>query len=241
MKQKIKIMKHKQQPTDQEIQSYMNFDRLLDSRKIALNTMRNAAMLKWGVSALALSAVVGTVILFNTLNSDEQGSSKKYTDTIHMERVLPTVPVDTITDQHQLQSSASEKESGVSSAPRKIESAPVKKSKPKEKETAESGYVQAEPINGYPDLYNYFNTHLVYPTEGLKDSIQGVQTISFIVNKDGKAEQIEVVKSLGEPFEKESKRLIETMPDWKPATLDGKPVASRVSLPLTFQIQKIKK
>jgi hypothetical protein len=53
-------------------------------------------------------------------------------------------------------------------------------------------------------------------------------------------EQIEVEQSLGEEFEKESVRLIENMPEWKPAKLDGNPVRSRISIPLTFQIQKMR-
>ena len=107
-------------------------------------------------------------------------------------------------------------------------------------ETAESGYIQAEPVQGYAELYEYFNANLVYPVEALKYSIQGVHTISFVINTQGMPEQIEIVKSLGPSFEKECKRLIENMPAWKPARLNGKPVPSKISLPLTFQIQKIK-
>ena len=104
----------------------------------------------------------------------------------------------------------------------------------------ESEYVQAEPAKGYSDLYDFFSTNLEYPADGLKDSIQGVQTISFVINTAGKPEQIQVVNSLGEPFDKESRRLIENMPAWKPATLNGKPVESKISIPITFQIQKVK-
>ena len=82
--------------------------------------------------------------------------------------------------------------------------------------------------------------NLEYPSDGLNDSIQGVQTISFVINTAGKPEQIQVVNSLGEPFDRESRRLIENMPAWKPATLNGKPVESKISIPITFQIQKIK-
>jgi hypothetical protein len=60
-----------------------------------------------------------------------------------------------------------------------------------------------------------------------------------VVNTDGKPENITIKQSLGEPFEKEARRLIENMPLWKPATLNGKPVSSQMSIPLTFQIQKV--
>ncbi|HEX6226089.1 MAG TPA: energy transducer TonB, partial [Chryseolinea sp.] len=112
--------------------------------------------------------------------------------------------------------------------------------KKSETSVTESGYVQAEPAQGYSVLYNFFSTNLKYPPEGLKDSIQGVQTISFVINTMGKPEDITIVNSLGKSFDEESTRLVENMPDWKPAMLDGKPVASKISLPITFQIQKIK-
>ena len=99
--------------------------------------------------------------------------------------------------------------------------------------------MQAEPADGYSALYAYFNSNLVYPSEALKDSIQGVETVSFVINTDGKPEKITIRQSLGEPFEKEARRLIENMPLWKPATLNGKAVPSQMSVPLTFQIQKV--
>jgi protein TonB len=106
--------------------------------------------------------------------------------------------------------------------------------------TQDEVYVQAEPQTGYATLYDYFAANLKYPSDALADSIQGVQTISFIINTNGTPEKIMITNSLGDSFDKEARRLIETMPAWNPATLNGRPVASKVSLPLTFQIQKIK-
>ena len=104
----------------------------------------------------------------------------------------------------------------------------------------EDVYVQAEPVQGYALLYAYFNDHLVYPPSAVKDSVQGVETISFVVNAEGKAEKVEVKQSLGEAFDKEARRLVAGMPAWKPATLNGRPVPSSIALPITFQIQRIK-
>jgi len=112
--------------------------------------------------------------------------------------------------------------------------------KPVENIQVESIYVQAEPINGYASLYAYLNANLQYPTESVKDSIQGIQTVSFIINVEGNPEKIQFGESLGSPFEIEARRLIENMPAWKPATLNGKPVSSKLALPITFEIKKIK-
>lgn len=97
-------------------------------------------------------------------------------------------------------------------------------------------YVEAEPENGFPALYQYFNRELTYPDQALKDSIQGVVTVSFVIDKQGKPTEISIVNSLGSAFEAEARRVIERMPKWKPATVNGTPVPSRLSLPLTFEI-----
>ena len=235
MKQKIKLMKKIPQPSDEEIQKYMNFDRLLDSRKTALTATRNATIVKWGIAVISITAVV-TLVLINNTSNDALGRNEKGQDTLKYIQPPVDERLDTLLDETQLEPDVTPK----IAASKRRKPATEKKADTLP-EATEPEYVQAEPLGGYSDLYSYFNANLVYPAEGLKDSIQGVQTISFIINKDGKPEQIEILKSLGEPFERESKRLIANMPGWKPATLGGKPVASKISLPLTFQIQKIKK
>ena len=73
----------------------------------------------------------------------------------------------------------------------------------------------------------------------MKDSIQGIMKISFVINEEGKPVSIRTEESLGKPFDGEAVKLIESMPPWKPALLNGKPVKSRISLPLTFEIRKV--
>jgi TonB family protein len=100
-------------------------------------------------------------------------------------------------------------------------------------------FKEAVPVDGYPAIYEYFNRTLQYPEEGLKDSIQGVVTVSFIINEIGSPEKIQIENSLGEAFDRETIKMIEQMPRWNPATVNGKPIASRLAIPLTFQIKKI--
>jgi TonB family protein len=243
MKQKIKIMKHRQQASDEEIQGYMNFNRLLDDRKIALNVSRTTTILKWGVPILVVTVgTLGLLWMRNNTQAPVESSKKQSESLAYPQNISPVAPADSAAAE-KIKPAEIEVRDEQKKIPQAKDSKPSEKSSAKqevEPEVKESGYVQAEPLNGYSELYEYFNANLVYPSEALKDSIQGVQTISFVINVQGDAEQIEIVKSLGAPFERECRRLIENMPEWKPATLNGKPVASRISLPLTFQIQKIK-
>ena len=235
MKQKIKIMKNQPQPSDEEIQSYMNFDSLLVNRKTALTQYRVYSILKWGVPSLIFTGVMVWFLFFEKPDKriiSEESSEKNATPPASNVVAGPKVNVDSIAGMKANDKSVSivrperSKKTGVP-AP----TAPFSK---------EEIYIQAEPQNGYSNLYQYFAENLVYPSEAFADSIQGVQTISFIINRNGTPEKITITNSLGEPFEKEARRLIETMPAWKPATLNGRPVDSKVSLPLTFQIQKVK-
>jgi TonB family protein len=244
MKQKIKIMEQKPEPSDNEIRRYMNFDRLLEDRKIALNSAKTLSFFKWSIPALIIT---GTVVWYLWMRIDDPKPVEEQriglSDTAqHFQKNSPVVIRDSAVQESQappIQSTEKNKSTAVSEGHDQNvkDQTTTKKTEILE---MESDYVQAEPSNGYSDLYNFFNTHLNYPSEALKDSTQGIQTISFIINEMGKPEQIAIVNSLGEPFDKESKRLIENMPAWKPATLNGKPVPSKVSIPITFQIQKIK-
>ena len=238
MKQKIKIMDHKQQPSDEEIQGYMDFDKVLENRSIALHSSRLSTIFKWSVPGL-----VGTLVIIGFFMS--QRNSSETVQPIEKEPVespqsaAPTPPADSATAlEEEITKAADPKKKA--DAPPMVEKQSGEMSDNDEPTVKEEGYMQAEPLNGYPDLYDYFNATLVYPASALNDSIQGVQIISFVINKNGKVEQIEVEQSLGPEFEKESIRLIENMPEWKPAKLDGKPMSTRISIPITFQIQKIK-
>ena len=241
MAQKIRIMKNRQQPSDEEIQNYMNFDRLLENRKVAIKKASFSHVIKWGIPLLLTTGIS----LWFLLSKDQTPafSESKHLDAQSTGKaIISTQPVDSIQNEKPARHKSSTEKMPQKSAP--LEKANAKKEEPTATQpvvTNDLGYTQAVPLSGYSELYSYFSTNLEYPKAALKDSIQGVQTVSFVVTVEGKVEQIESLNSLGEPFEKECKRLIENMPAWKPATMNGKPVASKISLPLTFQIQKIKK
>lgn len=239
MKQKIKIMNHKQQPSDEEIRGYMDFDRVLENRNIALHPSRLSTIFKWSVPVL-----VGTLVIIGFFmsqnNPSETVQPMEHESVESPQSAAPITPTDSARTLEKEITKAAEPKKKADVLPAIVEKQSGEMSDNHELTLKEEGYMQAEPLNGYPDLYDYFNATLVYPASALNDSIQGVQIISFVINKNGKVEQIEVEQSLGAEFEKESIRLIENMPEWKPAKLDGKPMSTRISIPITFQIQKIK-
>ena len=153
--------------------------------------------------------------------SGKSGIEQKHKDTLSGYRVIP---------QHSTQSVARQSTEQAGTAPQKVSTSPVKDT-----------YVQAEPLDGYTQLYAYFNERLTYPPQAVKDSVEGIETVSFIIDERGKPTQISITHSLGALFDSEAMRVIKEMPDWRPATLNGRPVASQLSVPLTFQLNRIKK
>lgn len=97
-------------------------------------------------------------------------------------------------------------------------------------------YIDAAPMQGVDHLYQFLEANLRYPTEALNDSIEGSVMVQFTVSIDGKVTNINIQQSLGEYFDQEAVRLINSMPEWNPATINGKPVNSKVQIPLFFEI-----
>jgi TonB family protein len=236
MKNKIKIMKSREQVTDQEIHDYMDFDKLL-IEKNRLIRRRNMRML--GNAGIVIILATGIFLYFYNTASEQPKSSVEKDKIAEVQQLRPVQKTDSVlanTDE------TSKVNSGLVRKPEIIEKSTgvvEKKSIVKENKSADAIYVQAEPVNGYPDLYAYFDRELVYPAEAIKDSIQGDVTVVFSIDTTGKAQEIQIENSLGKPFDKEVLRLMVNMPLWKPASFNGKYVNSKVSLPLTFELKKV--
>ncbi|XZF14261.1 TonB family protein [Chitinophagaceae bacterium MMS25-I14] len=62
----------------------------------------------------------------------------------------------------------------------------------------------------------------------------GTVVIEFTITDEGKAVNPVIVKSLNDECDKEAIRLINAMPRWKPAMINGKPVFARNRIPVMF-------
>lgn len=234
MKQTFKIMKNIPDPSDEEIRSYMNFDNLVASRNKLMKVTRAEMAYKIMIPLVVTSALL-LWFLFYKSHTKETGSIKP-----PVPPVLKHIPLkDSITTDVQPLAAAKDDTLATKQVPAHTRSRREKKVIDPVPSADE--YIQAEPIDGYSSLYNYLNSNLRYPSESIQDSIQGIETVSFTINRQGNAESIIITQSLGDAFDRESKRLIENMPAWKPATLNGKPVSSKISIPLTFQIKTVRK
>jgi TonB family protein len=219
----------------------MNFDALLESRDNALKAQQSKLWLRRSIIGISLGVII--VPLAWLALRDERQNKPHEPQREQKSSSKPSLKSNTPPVQNpepaQVQPISSEKK--INS---KTVAAPVVLDQQKDREdrdNAWSSYIQAEPVKGYAALYGYFNKELVYPPEVKRDSIvEGVVTVIFTINKEGRPEIIKIENSLGIAFDRESKRIIEEMPLWKPALLNGKPIDSKISIPLTFRADKLK-
>ena len=224
-------MNNKPEVTDEEIGKFMNFDKLLDDFK--QNQQKRKSTKTRNIALIGIAVVLVTSIAF-VISTIKTSSPNKVKETASV-----VAPQNEILPQEK-EALPKVKEQATS---KQEVASPNKAKSTRERATKiilKQDYVAAEPLDGYPTLYSYFDAELMYPALALKDSIRGVETAAFIINASGKAEQIEILNSLGSLFDTEVKRLITNMPAWKPATLNGKPVNSKISVPFTFNINKAK-
>lgn len=85
-------------------------------------------------------------------------------------------------------------------------------------------------------IYNNFN----YPKEAVDAGIQGKVFLSFIVEETGYITHVKVERAVHPALDEEAKRLIYNMPRWNPAESNGKPVRTRVMLPIVFVLSQEK-
>ncbi len=86
---------------------------------------------------------------------------------------------------------------------------------------------------GSEALKNFMIRNLSQP-DNIEEGEKFIVIAKFIVDKQGNISNIEVVKNGREDLDDEVKRVIAKMPQWKPGSQNGNPVAVYFKMPVTF-------
>ncbi len=87
-------------------------------------------------------------------------------------------------------------------------------------------------------LYKWLSQNLKYPAVCRENNQQGKVIVKFVIEKDGTTSNVSIFESSGHlPLDEESLRVIGIAEDWVPAKVDGKPVRSYYTLPVTFKLE----
>ena len=94
--------------------------------------------------------------------------------------------------------------------------------------------IDAQFPGGIEEFKKFISENLSYPD--VIGCYQGRVYVSFIVEKDGCITHTKVMRGVSEELDSEALRVIRSMPKWIPAQNNGKVVAARVRLPISFTL-----
>lgn len=254
--QKYHIFFSAKHPSTEEIEVHKDFEKVLQKHKSALLYSK---LVKAGISVVSVAGLVGAFMLLDPAPSEMAEADQVALATVEAQETQPLQPLagNRVEDQPTL---ASEKitsltlpgtqvpneetgeEKTALALPAKEKLKPdVAASVPAgagEAEAAEKPslavFTKPEPFTGYKALHEYFAREMKHPQGDAPDRKSGIVLVSFAINEQGKPEGIEVEKKLDEACDAEAVRLVQNMPPWKPATIDGKVVKTRLAVPVRF-------
>ena len=90
-------------------------------------------------------------------------------------------------------------------------------------------------------MLNFLSKNIRYPEAAHKAGIQGRVVATFVVEKDGSISNAKVMRSIDPLLDAEALRVISSMPNWIPGKQDGKPVAVKYTIPVTFKLNSSEK
>ncbi|MEO5585318.1 MAG: energy transducer TonB [Flavobacteriales bacterium] len=83
-------------------------------------------------------------------------------------------------------------------------------------------------------MYRYLRNSIIYPKDEAEKKLSGKVYVQFVIGKDGKVDQVKVLRGVDPALDAEAVRAVRAMPSWIPARMNGKPVATRYVLPINF-------
>ena len=101
-------------------------------------------------------------------------------------------------------------------------------------------YNVVEVMPSYPgdmtECYMFVARQMHYPKEAEEKGIEGRVLIRFVVEKDGRLTNFEVIETPDPLLSDEALRVLKQMPKWIPAKNKGKDVRCRYSMPILFRL-----
>ncbi|MEP7128593.1 MAG: energy transducer TonB [Chitinophagales bacterium] len=99
-------------------------------------------------------------------------------------------------------------------------------------------YVEVMPDfpGGHSKMIKYLGKNLHYPAEAQKNGVEGEVIVQFIIDEKGDISDVQVLQHLESGCDEEAKRVVESMPNWIPATSKGKPIKVYYKMPIKFKL-----
>jgi len=105
-------------------------------------------------------------------------------------------------------------------------------------DTTSTPYAVVEQMPQFPGgelaLRKYLNSSVKYPVIAQENGIQGKVFVSFVVDTNGGVSNVRVSRGVDESLDKESVRVVKSMPKWIPGKQNGQAVRVSYTVPINF-------
>lgn len=105
----------------------------------------------------------------------------------------------------------------------------------------EEVFTWAEEMPKFPggdsELLSFFAKNIGYPELAKRAGVEGKVVLSFVVDKNGNVYDARVAKSIGAGCDEEALRVLKMMPQWTPGKQNGKPILTRIIIPVVFRLR----
>lgn len=91
---------------------------------------------------------------------------------------------------------------------------------------------------GSSSLSRFISSKLVYPNTALRNKIEGVVIVGFVVDKEGKVRNPRILKSLYPACDEEALRVIRLIDQWIPAKNANRNVSFNFKMPIEFKLNR---
>ena len=95
---------------------------------------------------------------------------------------------------------------------------------------------QPNPPGGMSGWNQYLSKNLKYPTQARRMGIEGTVIVVFVVNTDGSIQDVDDLRGIGGGCDEEAVRVVSAAPKWEPGKQRGRPVRTRMRLPIRFKL-----
>ncbi len=259
---KYKFVDKAKKLTPEDIKAQMNFDNVVKGASIWAGFKLGSAILKLG-SKVTASVVAGTstvvvtaavVVATNTdllkSNSPDETSEPATEIVVEDEKLSEEEITPKKVETTPLVAKKEKKEEGPkpkveqqTEAEKAIPKPLPQKTVSKEDIIKEDIVIDASPLPNLETFLDFIDRELKYPVEEIavnSDSlkkIEGYVEVFFTVNREGKANNFKVRKSLGLLFDNEAIRVLRKYQNWAPASYNGEAVESNLKFKVHFKVK----
>lgn len=109
---------------------------------------------------------------------------------------------------------------------------------PLKRDTAD--FVQS-PVPQFPGgsaaMKKYIEENLRYPEKMKNSGVQGKVYLSFMVDREGAINTVDLLRGVHPELDEEAIRLVRSFPLFIPAYKEGRPIAAEMKLPISFVLE----